>query len=181
MGLEPTTLGLTSRCSNQLSYARIFKYFSKTIFLRLRNKSSKSRIGWLYMKSCNFKESIYSSRSTFVPAAGLAPATLSLWVICSNYLSYAGMQRRLPYNKRKKPYLQWADSNGILSESSFTPRGRATVARQAHNLKIAGSIPAPATSELYPIKWTLSFSAIGFLLANFRRAIIFSVLFFDCS
>ncbi len=26
-----------------------------------------------------------------------------------------------------------------------TPRGRVTVARQAHNLKIAGSIPAPAT------------------------------------
>gem|GEM_PF-2476041 len=33
-------------------------------------------------------------------------------------------------------------------------RGRATVARQAHNLKIAGSIPAPATFDPYPIKWT---------------------------
>ena len=29
--------------------------------------------------------------------------------------------------------------------SNVISRGRATVARQAHNLKIAGSIPAPAT------------------------------------
>ena len=34
----------------------------------------------------------------------------------------------------------------ICARIAGLSRGRATVARQAHNLKIAGSIPAPATS-----------------------------------
>ena len=33
------------------------------------------------------------------------------------------------------------------SEENDTLRGRALVARQAHNLEVVGSIPAPATKE----------------------------------
>ena len=44
-----------------------------------------------------------------------------------------------------------------MAQSFDTPRGRVTVTRQAHNLKIAGSIPAPATSSDGVVK-NVSFS-----------------------
>jgi hypothetical protein len=34
-------------------------------------------------------------------------------------------------------------------------RGRAEVARQAHNLKVGGSIPPPATKKIYKNIWSL--------------------------
>ena len=41
-----------------------------------------------------------------------------------------------------------------------TPRGRVTVTRQAHNLKIAGSIPAPATRKILDVVELLEDAAI---------------------
>ncbi len=51
-------------------------------------------------------------------------------------------KRRVACQKRKKYLLvvSAADSN-----HSTTTRGRAVAARQAHNLEVAGSNPAPAT------------------------------------
>ena len=50
MGLEPTTLGLTSRCSNQLSYARIYT-------LMQTNQNSYARIyGGHYTRFAEFSK-----------------------------------------------------------------------------------------------------------------------------
>ena len=38
-----------------------------------------------------------------------------------------------------------ADTSHLWQNRLLTSRGRVTVARQAHNLKIVGAIPAPAT------------------------------------
>ena len=135
-GLEPSTLGTTIRCSNQLSYTHHIHVM--TVIAVFVVRAINGRDGWIRTSECRRQRPMpyrlatppYSrhkrevsvknalrpcrcsaSRNNMGWVKGLEPSTLGTTIRCSNQLSYTHHIKNQPPDKPRKDWHARRDSN----------------------------------------------------------------------